>query len=64
MSGYWYATRLKDGGNVLVYGPFTNEQCKVERRNWKLSEREYNISPPFVASSKDEALERAPFWLT
>jgi hypothetical protein len=57
MSKYWYTMKLKDGGALLAYGPFTNEQCKREREKAKHSD--FHVSTPFLASSKKEALERA-----
>ena len=53
---YWFGFRVKDGGSIVLQGPYTYDKAMKERERLKAPDAE--VSAWVVADSREEAREK------
>lgn len=55
----WFGFRLKDGGSIVLEGPYSYDRAMEKRERMKAPDAE--VSPWFVAETAEEAMVKARF---
>lgn len=57
----WFGFRLKDGGSIVLKGPYSYDGAMKKRERMKASDAE--VSHCFVADTTESAMEKARFFM-
>ena len=55
----WFGFKLKDGGSIVLEGPFSYDRAMEKRERMKAPDAE--VSTWFVADTAEQAMEKARF---